>query len=88
MFYSFNISSHLINVFIFPGLNDRAMEAGYTWSDGSPVTFINWWPGEPSDDKYEENCVEMYPGSFQWNDRKCSETRGYICKQPLGKVYF
>ena len=66
------------------GLNDRAMERGYTWSDGSPVTFINWHSSEPSNNFYE-NCIEMYQNSFQWNDLRCIEARGYICKQPLGK---
>ena len=66
------------------GLNDRAVERGYTWSDGSPVTFINWHSSEPSNNFYE-NCIEMYQNSFQWNDLRCIEARGYICKQPLGK---
>ena len=63
------------------------MEAGYTWSDGGPVTFLNWHAGEPNDNSFVENCVEMYPGSFQWNDLRCSEKRGYMCKQPLGTVW-
>ena len=66
------------------GLNDRAVERGYTWSDGSPVTFINWHSSEPSNNFYD-NCIEMYQNSFQWNDLRCIEARGYICKQPLGK---
>ena len=66
------------------GLNDRAVERGYTWSDGSPVTFINWLSGEPSNNFYE-NCIEMFQNGFQWNDLRCIEARGYICKQPLGK---
>ena len=60
------------------------MERGYTWSDGSPVTFINWHSSEPSNNFYD-NCIEMYQNSFQWNDLRCLEARGYICKQPLGK---
>ncbi|XP_068726517.1 macrophage mannose receptor 1-like [Montipora capricornis] len=68
------------NVWI--GLNDRALEAGYTWSDGSPVTFLNWNPGEPNDKIGGENCVEMYSNS-RWNDKACNVLNGYICRQPL-----
>ena len=68
-------------------MNDRNIEAGYTWSDGSPVTFLNWHPGEPNDVNDVENCAEMYPPDTWWNDTKCTNLNGYICKQPLGKVY-
>lgn len=46
------------------------------------MTFINWHSSEPSNNFYE-NCIEMYQNSFQWNDLRCIEARGYICKQPL-----
>ena len=68
-------------------MNDRNIEAGYTWSDGSPVTFLNWHPGEPNDVNDVENCAEMYPPDTWWNDTKCTNLNWYICKQPLGKVY-
>lgn len=70
----------------FLGLNDRALEAGYTWSDKSPVSFLNWLPGEPNDDSFIENCVEMSAGSFLWKDNICTKFNSYICKQPLGTV--
>ncbi|XP_074624200.1 uncharacterized protein LOC141882148 isoform X4 [Acropora palmata] len=68
---------------VWLGLNDRNIEAGYTWSDGSPVTFLNWYPGEPNDVNNVENCAEMYPVDTRWNDMKCTDLNGYICKQPL-----
>ena len=68
-------------------MNDRNIEAGYTWSDGSPVTFLNWQSGEPNDVNNVENCAEMYLANTRWNDMKCTGLIGYICKQPLGKVY-
>ncbi|XP_044179085.1 uncharacterized protein LOC114946811 isoform X1 [Acropora millepora] len=68
---------------VWLGLNDRNIEAGYTWSDGSPVTFLNWHPGEPNDANNVENCAEMYPVDTRWNDIMCTDLNGYICKQPL-----
>ena len=68
-------------------MNDQDIEAGYAWSDGSPVTFLNWHPGEPNNANNVENCAEMYPGNGQWNDIRCTDFNGYICKQSLGKAY-
>ncbi|XP_044171531.1 macrophage mannose receptor 1-like [Acropora millepora] len=72
---------------VWLGLNDRNIEAGYTWSDGSPVTFLNWHPSEPNDLYNIEKCTEMNPGDTLWNDALCYLRHGYVCKQPLGKVY-
>ena len=68
----------------YTGLNDRSLERGFTWSDGSPVTYLNWLPGEPNDHTGLENCIEMWPPTRGWNDQACGDRRGYICKQPLG----
>ncbi|XP_067020488.1 macrophage mannose receptor 1-like [Acropora muricata] len=68
---------------VWLGLNDRNIEAGHTWSDGSPVTFLNWHPGEPNDLNNVEKCAEMYPADTRWNDIMCTDLNGYICKQPL-----
>ncbi|XP_015761322.1 PREDICTED: macrophage mannose receptor 1-like [Acropora digitifera] len=68
---------------VWLGLNDRNIEAGYIWSDGSPVTFLNWAPLEPNDVNNVENCAEMYLANTRWNDVKCTTLIGYICKQPL-----
>ena len=51
------------------------------------MTFLNWHPGEPNDANNVENCAEMYPADTRWNDIMCTDLNGYICKQPLGKVY-
>ena len=67
-----------------PGLNDRALERGFSWSDSSPVAYLNWLPDEPNDNTGLENCVEMWPPSRGWNDQACGDRRGYVCKQPLG----
>ncbi|XP_072020400.1 macrophage mannose receptor 1-like [Amphiura filiformis] len=69
------------------GLNDRAVEGGYEWSDGSPVEYTNWEPGEPNDYGGIEECVESFlnPGRA-WNDLDCNAPRHWICRIPKGVV--
>jgi C-type mannose receptor len=48
------------------GLNQLTLNAGFVWSDGSPVNFINWEAGEPNGAHGSENCVEMFGGNSTW----------------------
>eukprot|EP00066_Takifugu_rubripes_P004728 XP_003968263.2 PREDICTED: chondrolectin [Takifugu rubripes] len=61
----------------------------YRWTDGSPVSFRNWYFDEPSCGG--EACVVMYhqpsappgPGGpylYQWNDDRCNMKHNFICK--------
>ena len=70
------------------GLNDRAIERGYEWSDGSPLLFLNWQPNQPSDDFGMENCAMMGSRDGRWDDVSCANKQGYICKRGLGKVLY
>ena len=58
----------------------------YSWTDGWPVFFTHWGPGEPSNHK-GEGCVSMH-GSVHfhgtWNDTACDSARPYICKISSG----
>jgi len=68
------------------GLSKKDFGEPYTWSDGTPVDFIKWAPGEPNDKDGTENCGEFYvdhwPGMY--NDMSCNEARYYVCKVPRG----
>lgn len=65
------------------GLRKEESGDSYKWSDGWPVFFTHWGPGEPSNHK-EEGCVSMRSaGNYihgTWNDTSCSLTKPYICK--------
>ncbi|XP_077993133.1 macrophage mannose receptor 1-like [Glandiceps talaboti] len=65
------------------GANDRTLEGGWEWSDGTPFAYLNWNVGEPNDyfDGYVgEDCVEVIVGSGLWNDNSCDKYVEYICE--------
>lgn len=58
----------------------------YMWTDGWPVFFTQWGPGEPSNIK-DEGCVTMHGSrAFHgtWNDTGCNLMKPYICKISSG----
>lgn len=61
----------------------KGFSDGFSWRDNSPVNFLNWNKGEPSDpmSSSQEECVEMYTDSGKWNDVTCFTKRRYVCKK-------
>ncbi|KAK0140766.1 Macrophage mannose receptor 1 [Merluccius polli] len=60
----------------------RRKNTSYSWTDGWPVLFTQWGPGEPSN-HVGEGCVSMHASRFfhgTWNDTKCDDAKPYICK--------
>ncbi|MFN8777749.1 MAG: HYR domain-containing protein, partial [Flavobacteriales bacterium] len=49
------------------GLNDQAVEGTWVWSNGEPVTYLNWAGGQP-DNSGNEDFVETNWSGQQWND--------------------
>jgi methionine-rich copper-binding protein CopC len=49
------------------GLNDYASKGTWAWSTGEPVTYNNWYPGQPDDSGGNEDAAKMYTGG-QWDD--------------------
>eukprot|EP00058_Branchiostoma_floridae_P010640 XP_002596128.1 hypothetical protein BRAFLDRAFT_66146 [Branchiostoma floridae] len=68
------------------GLNDKSVENGFTWTDGTPVGFTLWNDGEPNNAGSGEHCVEMVvsSGAAFWNDMDCGASRNWVCKLRRG----
>lgn len=64
------------------GLNDRNVEGGYVWSDGSPVSFTHWSRGQPNNWFGQQDCLEMFTNraTANWNDLACNQIRNFACK--------
>ncbi|XP_073533568.1 macrophage mannose receptor 1-like [Phyllobates terribilis] len=58
----------------------RNVEEKWLWLDNTPLDFVNWNAGEPSEQS-DEDCVEMYSLKGTWNNIYCSSYKGYICKR-------
>jgi hypothetical protein len=63
------------------GGNDIPYEGTWAWNDGSPFTFVNWWPGQPDAKYSNEDCIVDGWGQ-QWNDWACGNQAYFICEQP------
>jgi hypothetical protein len=54
----------------------------WEWSDGTPVDYTNWYPGEPNNAGGIEECAKPAPSwSYQWNDHQCNNTLRCVCKK-------
>uniref|UniRef100_A0A8C3MUP0 Uncharacterized protein n=1 Tax=Geospiza parvula TaxID=87175 RepID=A0A8C3MUP0_GEOPR len=70
------------------GLNDLKIQMYFEWSDGTPVTYTKWLPGEPTHEVTgQEDCVIMAGKDGYWADSACDRKLGYICRRdPLQGV--
>ncbi|XP_074013154.1 macrophage mannose receptor 1-like [Numenius arquata] len=64
------------------GLNDLHTQMYFEWSDGTPVTYTKWLPGEPTHTiNGQEDCVVMAGEDGYWADSACDKKLGYICRR-------
>ncbi|HUN82084.1 MAG TPA: lectin-like protein [Phycisphaerae bacterium] len=53
---------------VWIGFTDQAVEGAFVWTDGSPVTYTNWSPGEPNDLGNEDYGLMSDAVTGGWND--------------------
>lgn len=67
------------------GLNDLKIQMYFEWSDGTPVIYTKWLPGEPThDSNRQEDCVVM-KGKVKHSSclpQTLSPRTGYITQRP------
>lgn len=71
------------------GLSAQDPNAGFTWSDGTPLSIEDWDFGEPNNYNDNEYCVEAHSnivGKMRWNDRNCESYNDWICQIRKGVV--
>uniref|UniRef100_A0A4Y0BCQ8 C-type lectin domain-containing protein n=1 Tax=Anopheles funestus TaxID=62324 RepID=A0A4Y0BCQ8_ANOFN len=65
------------------GATDLGAEGNFVWIGlNKKATYLNFGPGEPSNNGGTENCLVMGSGGVsKWNDVTCDNTRagGYVC---------
>lgn len=68
---------------IWLGASDTAVDNVYVWTDGSPIDFGNWAPGQPDAFAGSIDCVEKrVEAANLWFDQPCDNARFYICEKP------
>ncbi|KAF0312172.1 Lectin BRA-3 [Amphibalanus amphitrite] len=65
------------------GLNDRAKEGTFVWSNGEPLDFTFWYCGEPNDLYGSEDCVDLGKPQTHWNDNDCNKRYKFVCRMRL-----
>ena len=68
---------------------DQGQEAGWAWSNGSPLgAWQNWGGGQPDDGGHDdrednrEDCAELWAPAGAWNDLSCGLLRPFVCERP------
>ncbi len=56
-----------VNLLYWIGFTDQAVEGQWVWISGEPVTYTNWYQGEPNNDGNEDYAIMNWIGNT-WND--------------------
>jgi hypothetical protein len=65
------------------GLDDRAEEGRFGWTDGAAVGFTHWASGQPDNDACNQDCVALRKdGRGRWADAACGQPSPFVCRLP------
>jgi len=67
------------------GLNDIQNEGHFEWTSGEPLTYTNWYVGQPNNYNGTQHCVEIL-NNGSWNDQYGSYQLEFIMEKPCSTV--
>ena len=67
------------------GLTDVNAEGQYEWCNGEPVSYTNWFPGQPNNFNNSQDYVEML-STGEWNDQYNHYSLEYILEIPCTTI--
>ena len=67
------------------GLNDANVEGSFVWSTNNPLTYTNWYPGQPNNKDNYQDYVAMLSNGL-WNDEYNNLAMEYIMEIPCTSV--
>lgn len=74
-----NIIAQFCSGQIIIGINDLVKEGVWTSFDGTPVSNLPWYPGQPEGHR-DENCVWIERNPFTLRDKSCSDKcHNFLC---------
>lgn len=72
---------------LWTGLNRLEEGAGWQWSDGAPLAFVNWKADVSEDHSSENHCAVMSSKlKYGWKSYLCESGLPFVCKKYLNKI--
>merc|ERR1712042_21805 len=72
---------------IWIGASDLETEETFLWTNGKPLSYSSWAPGEPNNHGNREDCVEVnFRSPGLWNDAVCGALRPFMCEIDLPTI--
>jgi hypothetical protein len=74
---------------VWIGGTDAATEGTWTWTNGDPFSYTNWWGGEPNNSGNEDYlALDFRVSAWAWNDAPTNvftqvPVAGYIVENPV-----
>ena len=69
---------------VWMGGTDAASEGTWLWSpSNTPLSYTNWYAGEPNNALGGEHCLVAYYWGGTWNDDGCTKKKKYVCQLPI-----
>ena len=68
------------------GATDFKSTKPFTWNHSGQLVnrsnvFSDWYGSEPNNGNGIEDCMEIWDGgNYQWNDRRCNDSLGFVCQ--------